>query len=126
MLDSPKRLINEFRCWPIDIDIFFHMNNAKYLTVAEMARWRMMFSMGSRELLAKRCTFFVTEQNITYLKAIQPLQKYTVETKVEYNPVDNKWLWYTHTFLQHPSSIKNGQDPVIYAVVSAKVCLYMF
>ena len=28
-----------FRCYPVDIDTYFHMNNAAYLRVAELCRW---------------------------------------------------------------------------------------
>ena len=121
ILESPKRILNEFRCWPIDIDLFLHMNNSKYLTIAEMTRWRMMYSMGSSGLLAKSGLFLVSEQQIQYYKAINPFQKYVVETKIEYNPEDNKWLWYTHTFLSHPTNIKKDRDPIKYAVVISKV-----
>lgn len=36
ILESPKRVVNEFRCLPIDLDVFIHLNNAKYATVGKI------------------------------------------------------------------------------------------
>lgn len=34
-----KAAVAPFRLWPTDMDIFFHMNNASYVRVAELSRW---------------------------------------------------------------------------------------
>jgi acyl-ACP thioesterase len=34
-----KASVAQFRLWPIDIDLFGHMNNASYIRVAELSRW---------------------------------------------------------------------------------------
>ena len=39
-------IITSFRCWPIDIDGYYHMNNASFLRVAELARWRIGATMN--------------------------------------------------------------------------------
>ena len=35
-----------FRLYPLDCDIYGHMNNASYLRVAELARWRQFAQSG--------------------------------------------------------------------------------
>jgi hypothetical protein len=35
----------EYRCWPIDLDIFLHMNNAMYFRIAELSRWYIYLTM---------------------------------------------------------------------------------
>ena len=74
-------------------------------------------------ILRKRCVFLVSEQRIQYFRAIQPFQRYVVETKMEFNPSDDKWIWHTHTFLQHPYDIKPGNLPMKYAEVEVKVVI---
>jgi hypothetical protein len=39
---ATKGFAVSFRAWPWDIDTYFHVNNAMYARVAEMARWRMV------------------------------------------------------------------------------------
>ena len=110
----------DFRCWPVDIDIFFHMNNAKYIRVAELARWHITPATGiltARE----RHLFLAVEQRIQYFKPIAPFQKYTVRTTLSYSPDDNKWLHYNHAFIQHRSDVKENQEPIKYAEIQLKV-----
>lgn len=119
--DIPKTLVYSvpFRCWPIDMDMFIHMNNASYLRVAELARWRIFPQTGAIELTRKRgILFLVVSQQASYLKQLPALKNFEVETKV--TVADNKWLHYTHTFQKPP---KAGQDPYIYAVVECKAVL---
>ena len=35
-----------FRCWPVDLDMYLHLNNANYLRVAELSRWKQMAMTG--------------------------------------------------------------------------------
>ena len=39
-------LVSTWRCWPIDLDVFMHLNNANYLRVAELSRWSNMAELG--------------------------------------------------------------------------------
>lgn len=103
-----------FICWPFDIDIMMHMNNASYARVAELARWRLI-SAGS---VKPGWALLVAEQKIEYRKPISPFQKYVVSTSI--TATEDKWLNYIHVFEQHPSLIKEGKEPVIYAIVTAK------
>jgi len=117
-----KCIETQFRCWPIDLDIFLHMNNAKYVRVAELSRWSVFPSSGMMSLFRERgVMFLVVDQRIQYFKSIVPYQKYTVQTSIVYSQKNDKWLYYIHTFVQDPSTVLHGKDPIVYANVKVKV-----
>ena len=111
-----------FRCWPIDIDLYMHMNNAKYVRVAEMARWRLFPATGAVKQMGKDgIMFLVTDQRVSYYKPIQPFQRYVVQTSITFDKNDDKWMYYSHAFMQHPTLVKPGSQPIKYALVELKV-----
>lgn len=111
-----------FRCWPIDLDTYLHMNNAQYLRVSELSRWRIFPPSGLMAASMKKgWMFLAVEQTVKYLKPIGPFQRYVVSTKMSHK--DNKWLLYEHTFQQHPNDVKAGQEPVKYAVIDLRAVL---
>lgn len=87
----------KFRCWPIDWDVYLHMNNACYFRVAELARWRQSTQAGMFGVaIQKRWMFIVVEQNIRYCKPILPFQSYVVRS--EMRVLDGKFTEYQHYF----------------------------
>lgn len=111
-----------FRCWPVDLDTYLHMNNANYFRVAELCRWRMFPVSGLfAQSIKKGWMFLAVEQSITYLKPIQPFQRYIISTKMTHK--DNKWLFYEHTFLQHPADVKTGTEQIKYSVITLRAVL---
>ncbi len=107
------------RCWPIDMDIFMHMNNAMYVRCAELARWRVFPKSNMTSMSG--ILFLVVDQHVAYHKPIMPFSEYIIRTTI--STTENKWLHYCHTFQQDPTKVKPGQDPKIYAVVNAKAVL---
>lgn len=103
--------VSIFRCWPVDVDIYFHMNNASYLRTAELSRWRLFSASGAFTKSTADWKFIVVENNVNYLKSIAPFQAYTIHTTVTTS--DNKWLHYEHVF-RHPTK------DIIYATVDAR------
>lgn len=111
-----------FRCWPIDLDLYLHMNNASYIRVAEYARWRILPSsqfLNHKEL--KGLYFIVVDQHVTYMKSIQPFQKYIISMSIQ--PQNDKYLLYTQKFIQHPADVKPNAQPIEYATVTTKAVL---
>lgn len=108
-----------FRCWPIDMDAFMHMNNASYVRVAELARWRIFPQTGFFDKRNSGILFLVVDQSVQYFKPIGPLQQYTV--KVTITSSENKWLHYKHAFIQHP--VREGKEPIVYALVESRAVL---
>ena len=111
-----------FRCWPVDIDAFMHMNNAMYVRVAELARWRIFLPSDTVSFTSKKgILFLVVENDLTYNRPIMPFQKYIVRTTV--TSTDNKWIFYEHKFIQHPDKVKAGQEAQTYATVVTKAVM---
>lgn len=111
-----------FRCWPVDLDTYMHMNNANFFRVAELSRWRQFPSTGLMKHSFKRggLMFLVVEQQIQYLKPILPFQKYTISTTITHS--ENKWLHYEHLFEECvPEGVQ--RDPVVYAKINLKAVM---
>lgn len=117
-----KSYIVPFTCGFTDIDTYLHINNSKYLHIAELARWRVFPQSGLlQESISKGMMFLAVEQSIVYLKPIFPFQKYIVRTRVSVK--DDKWMMYYHTFEQHPDLVVDGKSPVEYAKIELKAVL---
>jgi acyl-CoA thioesterase FadM len=117
----PKAVVFDvpFRCWPVDIDMFMHMNNASYVRVAELARWRIFPQSGIIDLAKKKgIIFLVVGQQVSYLKQLPPFAKFIVRTTVTTS--DNKWVHYSHSF-QKPDS--GNKEPYVYATVDVKAVM---
>jgi acyl-CoA thioesterase FadM len=110
-----------FRCWPVDT-AFGHMNNAAYVTVAELNRWRMFAELGLFPFILKRkALLVVAEQSIIYIRPILPMREYIISSSLAVT--DDKWLHYTHSFEQHPDDVPDGVEPIRYAKVTVKSVL---
>lgn len=111
-----------FRCFPIDIDIFFHLNNAMYVRVAELARWRIFSEAKMYDIAVKQgAMFLVVKQSVEYKRPILPFQRYIVKTSVSIE--DDKWLLYKHRFEEHPNDVRPGSEPKLYSVVDCKAVI---
>ncbi len=72
-----------FRVWPTDIDLLLHMNNGKYLSVMDIARFDMIQRSGVLDLFQREGWYTViVGQTISYRKSLKPGQKYWVESRV--------------------------------------------
>jgi YbgC/YbaW family acyl-CoA thioester hydrolase len=111
-----------FRAWPIDLDTYFHINNACYFRVAELARWRIFPQSNLYSMMKnKGVMFLVVEQTVKYFKPVSSFQKYIVSTSISYK--EDKWFYYRHSFQQHPDDVKPGKEPVVYTVIDCKAVL---
>lgn len=87
------------RVWLNDIDLNFHMNNGRYLTILDIARTDYLFKTGLYKVMWKRKLAGVTGGvNITFLKELKPLSTYVVETKVI--DWDERWFYIQQQFVQ--------------------------
>lgn len=116
-----KKVMIPFRCWPMDIDAFLHMNNSKYLLNAELSRWRTLPATAvlSRLLSGPGMVFYAAENTVRYLRPIGPLQKYVISTTCTVDEED-KWFYYRHTFQEHPDDVPKGAVPKEFAIVDLK------
>lgn len=88
----------EFRAWPWDCDINFHMTNSRYLALADLGR---IFQLGQAGLLWKmlRRKWFpvIQAQDFSFFRPIDPLKRFTLTTKLIY--WDEKYWYAEHRFL---------------------------
>ena len=115
-----KHLVSQFRAYPVDLDMFMHVNNTAYPRVAELASWQLLAAVGFLSVVPKKglLALVVTEQKVQYLRQIKPFQKYEVHTTIK--QCDNKWLDYSHKFLQHKSDVPENMEPKVYAIVTKR------
>jgi len=75
--------IYKARAGLLDLDGYLHMNNAAYLTHAELARWNWFAYSGLLGFVARRkLLFLVTNSAITYRAPIGPWKPFDVTTEI--------------------------------------------
>ena len=125
VLDKAAKTVTiPFRCWPVDVDPYFHMNNSKYLFLAELARWRTFPATGMvHKALSRDGLFFLlADTHIEYKRPINPFQRFVISTTIT-TEKDDKWIYYHHNFLQHPDDVKEGNEPLTFATLKSKSVL---
>ncbi|PIO50299.1 4-hydroxybenzoyl-CoA thioesterase [Leucobacter sp. OAMLP11] len=73
----------EFRVSPTDIDVLRHMNNGKYLSIMDVARFELMQRNGVLAAFDREGWYpVVVAQTITYRKSLNPWKRFAIESKV--------------------------------------------
>lgn len=84
-----------FKHWvkPTYIDIYKHINNAKYLRIYEKARWDFGIKTGmTKIMIEKKYLFLIMSAEITYIKELNFGQKFEVHTKII--ATDDKYYYF--------------------------------
>lgn len=72
-----------FRVWPTDIDFLGHMNNGKYLSIMDVARFDLLQRSGVLTLFRKMSWYpVVVAQTISYRKSLKPFRKFAIESRI--------------------------------------------
>jgi acyl-CoA thioesterase FadM len=80
----------------LDLDYMGHMNNAAYLSHAELSRWQMTTENGMLQKgVKKNCFFVVTASTVRYRKEIR-FGRFSIETR--FMGCDDKSMWGLHNF----------------------------
>ncbi len=83
---------HEFRVLPIDIDIYRHMNHAKYLNYLEAARWDLQLRSGFLKLAFKNGWIGpLGHVQLDYYRPLTVFQKFEVTT--QFIGFEEKWLY---------------------------------
>lgn len=70
-----------FRVWPTDLDILRHMNNGKYLSIMDVARFSIIERNGIAAMFREKKWYpVVVAQTISYRKSLNPWMKFDIET----------------------------------------------
>ena len=95
-LKNPPHIYSS-RAGLFDVDLMFHMNNASYLTHAELARWEWTAYGGTlAESFRSASPFIVSASFIRFRREVPPLKKFDIETRLV--NIDNRHLWVYQTF----------------------------
>ena len=72
-----------FRVLPTDLDVYGHMNNGRYLSIADVARIDMLRRMGLWKKMMQRGWYPVVQSaTITYRRSLMPWRRFEIETAV--------------------------------------------
>jgi len=95
------------RVLPNDIDVNFHMNNGRYLTICDLTRIDMFIRTGlARTMIKEKWTPVISEHTMKYKRGLRPFQKYKV--LMEVTGWDDKAFHMTHTFIVGDRVIAEG------------------
>jgi len=107
-ITKPKNSL-QLRVLPNDIDINFHMNNGRYLTICDLTRVDLFIRTGLAKIMIKEKWMpVISEQAIKYKKALKMFQKYTV--KMEIISRDKKSFKMLHTFHAEGRIVAEGSS----------------
>jgi len=99
---------------PNDIDINFHMNNGRYLTICDLNRVDVFARSGLLKAMFKRGWIpVIAEHTMSYKKPLNIFQCY--EVKLAVLRWDEKYFYMTHTFICKDRVVAEG---------TSKGCVY--
>lgn len=86
-----------FRVGLSDIDLNFHLNNAKYLKYMDLVRLEHVLATGVLwKLIPFHTRIIIANTEISYIRELRTWQKFTITARVL--GVDEKYLYYEHRF----------------------------
>lgn len=72
-----------FRVWPSDLDVFNHMNNGVFLTLADVSRYDLGLRSGAWQQWKKLGWYpVVVAESINFRKSLTPWMKFDIESRV--------------------------------------------
>lgn len=107
-IDAVSR--SRFRVWPTDLDLLRHMNNGKYLSIMDIARYDLMQRNGVLEVFSRERWYpVVVGQTISYRKSLNPWQRFWIESRIM--GFDAQAVYLEQRFVRHDAR----RRPEIYA-----------
>jgi YbgC/YbaW family acyl-CoA thioester hydrolase len=86
--------------WITDLDIYGELNNARYLTLMEIARWDMAVRTGLLEVTRRhRWGFVVAGCSIRYRKRLTLGQRFEMRTRLA--GTDERWFYMEQSVFRH-------------------------
>jgi acyl-CoA thioesterase FadM len=95
------------RVLPNDLDLNFHMNNGRYLSICDLNRVDLFIRSGLLQVMIRRRWIpVIAEQTIKYKKTLGLFERYDVIVEVTH--WDDKYFYMTHTFSNAERVIAEG------------------
>jgi acyl-CoA thioesterase FadM len=108
-----------FRVWPLDLDTNLHLNNGRYLTIADLGRADLLLQSGMwRAIFKEGLLPMLSGSAIRYRREIRPFQGFTLESRIV--------CWRATAFVMEHRFMICGQDgePVTAAIALVRGGLY--
>jgi acyl-CoA thioesterase FadM len=87
-----------FTATPLDIDLNMHINNGRFLSLADLGRLHFLWSVGTLGGILKNGWMpLVGNVDIEYKKSIKLFQRFEIKTELLY--WDEKWFYFQHVFM---------------------------
>ncbi|HXI14244.1 MAG TPA: acyl-CoA thioesterase [Thermoanaerobaculia bacterium] len=85
------------RVYPNDLDLNFHMNNGRYLSIMDVGRTDLLGRIGLLPILLRRKWFpIVGSATIQFLRPLNPFKKYDLTSRIVC--WDEKWFYVEQLF----------------------------
>jgi len=85
------------RVWPVDMDLNFHLNDGRYISLTGLGRVDLMMRTGLLRRAVKRGWYPVVGGIVVkYRREIHAMEKFVVRTKIV--AWDEKWFYFEHRF----------------------------
>jgi len=87
------------RAWPNDLDPNIHVNNGRYLTLADLGRMHWFVSAGVFQIARKQNAFpVVGDAMAKFRRELRAFDKFTIESRLV--GWDQKWGFLEHRFVR--------------------------
>jgi len=89
--------VKYMRVWPNDLDLNFHVNNGRFLTLMDLGRYDLILRTGLfRVMLKKRWAPLVGAVHVRYKLSLWPFDRFRLRSKVI--GWDDKWFYVEQRF----------------------------
>ncbi len=101
-----------FRVWPLDLDTNLHLNNGRYLTIADLGRADLLLRSGLWKAVLKQGLLpMLSGSAIRYRRELKPFQAFTLESRII--------CWRATTFvMEHRFVTKNKEGEMTTAAIA--------
>ena len=113
---APGNMASELtlRVLPNDLDLNFHMNDGRYITLCDLNRIDLFIRTGLMRSMFKRGWIpVIAEHTMSYKRPLNLFDRYVVKTEVTH--FDEKYFYMNHAFIR---------DERVVAAGTSKSCVY--
>ena len=96
-IDILGESVLELRVWPSDLDLNFHMNNGRYLSIGDLGRMDLLGRTGVlRIAIRRRWMPLIGGAQIRFRRSLAPFERFRLRSRVLC--WDEKWVYIEHLF----------------------------
>jgi acyl-CoA thioesterase FadM len=118
--DNPQaETVSRWRVLPVDIDLFGHMNNSRYLLLMDFARVHYLRRAGLLEpALKQRWIMPVAAVNVDFYRPLKPFERFEIVTQVL--SWDDRWFFMRQTFRTRQSPVRTVATGYVKTIIRSR------